>query len=175
MYMEVMYVCDVMYVCMFVMYVCMHAGMYVCMYVCMYVGMYVCVRRNFCPMPAPGGKQGEMATGEPQRMAQLEGQNDQETETVFEEHSDDELQPSPGWLVLAPAVAGYSLGEPEVEPEETHEEVVARWGRLVRVYLRLDFRRRRWNLECGWLRGIRARGAPWAAPPKGAEAAARRW
>ena len=28
---EVMYVCDVMSVCMFVMYVCMYVGMYVCM------------------------------------------------------------------------------------------------------------------------------------------------
>ena len=29
-------------------------------------------------MPPPGSKQGEKATGEPQRMAQLEGENDQE-------------------------------------------------------------------------------------------------
>ena len=61
--------------------------------------MYVCMcTSQFRPisMPAPGGKQGEKATGEPQRMAQLEGENDQETETVFEEYSDDELQPSPG-------------------------------------------------------------------------------
>ena len=75
-----MYVMYVMYVCM---YVCEGTQKMMLLitrnYVCMYVGMYVCMcTSQFRPisMPAPGGKQGEKATGEPQRMARRERPGD---------------------------------------------------------------------------------------------------
>ena len=57
--------------------------------------MYVCVRRNFGPSlcrPLAANK----VRRRRESLSGWLGENDQEMETVFEEYSDDELQPSPG-------------------------------------------------------------------------------